>query len=187
VWFLFQQVQPFYQKLLAVAGQAYYAVEGKKIDFSTAESALFFRCYRTPAFEATIESAGLVANTALLLTLLLTTPGMRWKTRSLYLGTSAALLYLSHVGFMITKVEVAFIAAQHPLAGSAAFWNFWDDFFETMGKQFFPIFIWLLLGMKYMLGAMDKPAIQAGRKPPGRNSPCSCGSGRKYKLCCGRA
>ncbi|MGC2031709.1 MAG: tetratricopeptide repeat protein, partial [Steroidobacteraceae bacterium] len=23
--------------------------------------------------------------------------------------------------------------------------------------------------------------------PPGRNEPCSCGSGRKYKLCCGKA
>jgi uncharacterized protein len=26
---------------------------------------------------------------------------------------------------------------------------------------------------------------RAGRRP-GRNDPCSCGSGRKYKQCCGR-
>ncbi|WP_420410429.1 SEC-C metal-binding domain-containing protein [Hoeflea sp.] len=24
-------------------------------------------------------------------------------------------------------------------------------------------------------------------KKPGRNDPCPCGSGRKYKACCGRA
>ena len=24
-------------------------------------------------------------------------------------------------------------------------------------------------------------------KPPGRNDPCPCGSGKKYKKCCGRA
>ncbi len=27
----------------------------------------------------------------------------------------------------------------------------------------------------------------AERKPPGRNDPCPCGSGRKFKKCCGRA
>lgn len=27
----------------------------------------------------------------------------------------------------------------------------------------------------------------ATRKPPGRNEPCSCGSGLKFKKCCGRA
>lgn len=27
--------------------------------------------------------------------------------------------------------------------------------------------------------------IQAEQKP-GRNDPCTCGSGRKYKLCCGK-
>jgi hypothetical protein len=28
-------------------------------------------------------------------------------------------------------------------------------------------------------------AIQARKRPAGRNSPCPCGSGRKYKHCCG--
>jgi uncharacterized protein YecA (UPF0149 family) len=30
------------------------------------------------------------------------------------------------------------------------------------------------------------PGPQSGRAP-GRNDPCPCGSGRKYKKCCGRA
>jgi len=31
-----------------------------------------------------------------------------------------------------------------------------------------------------------KPRVSPPRKPPGRNDPCPCGSGRKYKRCCGR-
>lgn len=29
-------------------------------------------------------------------------------------------------------------------------------------------------------------AAPIGRKTPARNGPCYCGSGRKYKICCGR-
>lgn len=34
-----------------------------------------------------------------------------------------------------------------------------------------------------MVGASSPPAA----RPPGRNDPCPCGSGRKFKKCCGRA
>ena len=29
------------------------------------------------------------------------------------------------------------------------------------------------------------PPIRYARRPPGRNDPCFCGSGRKFKRCCG--
>jgi hypothetical protein len=32
----------------------------------------------------------------------------------------------------------------------------------------------------------DRPWPQRRRTPPGRNDPCPCGSGRKYKHCCGK-
>jgi uncharacterized protein len=35
-------------------------------------------------------------------------------------------------------------------------------------------------------GARPSPAPQGRVAPPGRNDPCPCGSGRKYKKCCGR-
>jgi len=44
---------------------------------------------------------------------------------------------------------------------------------------------------KTLPGADDEPlpppveTIHAGDKP-GRNDPCPCGSGKKYKQCCGR-
>jgi uncharacterized protein YecA (UPF0149 family) len=28
--------------------------------------------------------------------------------------------------------------------------------------------------------------MSMGQAPPGRNDPCPCGSGRKFKKCCGR-
>nr|WP_086940885.1 PBPRA1643 family SWIM/SEC-C metal-binding motif protein [Thaumasiovibrio occultus] len=34
-------------------------------------------------------------------------------------------------------------------------------------------------------GALNKPKTQVFEKTPNRNEPCSCGSGKKYKKCCG--
>ncbi|CAM2994227.1 PBPRA1643 family SWIM/SEC-C metal-binding motif protein [Vibrio rarus] len=33
---------------------------------------------------------------------------------------------------------------------------------------------------------LNKPKTQRFEKTPQRNDPCSCGSGKKYKKCCGR-
>ncbi|MEH6824265.1 MAG: PBPRA1643 family SWIM/SEC-C metal-binding motif protein [Motiliproteus sp.] len=34
-------------------------------------------------------------------------------------------------------------------------------------------------------GVLNKPQTQTFANTPGRNDPCSCGSGKKYKKCCG--
>ncbi len=34
-------------------------------------------------------------------------------------------------------------------------------------------------------GMLDTPKTMVVDKTPGRNDPCSCGSGKKYKKCCG--
>jgi preprotein translocase subunit SecA len=45
---------------------------------------------------------------------------------------------------------------------------------------------------KMLPGPDDEPLpppvepIQKSESPPGRNDPCPCGSGKKYKQCCGR-
>lgn len=47
--------------------------------------------------------------------------------------------------------------------------------------------IWAVYNMRQMwrsLGPRIEPIHQAAR--PGRNDPCSCGSGQKYKKCCGK-
>ena len=35
-------------------------------------------------------------------------------------------------------------------------------------------------------GGSNKKRLKAGGKKVGRNDPCPCGSGKKYKHCCGR-
>ena len=34
-------------------------------------------------------------------------------------------------------------------------------------------------------GVLNKPQTTTFEKTPNRNDPCSCGSGKKYKKCCG--
>ena len=139
-----------------------------------------------PAFEADLSPQGIYSNTLFLLTLLLATPGMRLQRRAASLALAVLILYLTHVGFLVTKVEITLIAAKHPLGGAAALWTTVDNFLEITGKAFFPVSIWLLLALPYMLGKVDRLTTR-GLRPPGRNAPCPCGSGRKYKHCCGHA
>ena len=35
-------------------------------------------------------------------------------------------------------------------------------------------------------GSLKKRPASADKKEPGRNDPCPCGSGKKYKNCCGK-
>ena len=36
------------------------------------------------------------------------------------------------------------------------------------------------------VGAVKKPANRVAGQKVGRNDPCPCGSGKKYKHCCGK-
>ena len=37
-----------------------------------------------------------------------------------------------------------------------------------------------------MLGALNGPVARPAAEPPSRNAPCPCGSGKRYKHCCGQ-
>ena len=185
VWWLFQQVQPPYRKTLTVGATLYSSLEGKKLEFFTRHPQVGFRSFRRPAFEALLSPEGLDANTAFLLTLILITPGMRLRNRGVWLAAGLGLIYLSQVAFLLVKSEISLIKADHPLAGSIFFWETADNFFEITGKGFFPIAIWICLTFQYLLGKVDHPQPII-RKPVKRNDPCPCGSGKKYKHCCGR-
>lgn len=47
----------------------------------------------------------------------------------------------------------------------------------------------LVLVARRQRAAQKRAALRAvgGRSGPARNQPCPCGSGRKYKRCCGRS
>ncbi len=185
VWLLFQAVAPGYGKALAEAVERTYAVRGKPFEFDSFGPKMVFRSYSRPPFQADLDTKGIDSNVPFLLALLLMTPGMSLANRAGRLGLAVVLLFVSQSFFVITKVEVALIAAQHPSAGAAWFWNSADNFLEITGKAFFPVMIWLLLCFPYMMGRIDRPEVQAPAVKPGRNAPCPCGSGKKYKHCCG--
>jgi uncharacterized protein YecA (UPF0149 family) len=46
--------------------------------------------------------------------------------------------------------------------------------------------IWLLLGLNFMLGDVERIHKVRRSLKLGRNQPCPCGSGKKFKRCCGR-
>ncbi len=56
-------------------------------------------------------------------------------------------------------------------------------FFESCGPLFVPEATLERIDSHYRYYARDLPARAEER--PGRNQPCSCGSGKKYKRCCG--
>jgi uncharacterized protein YecA (UPF0149 family) len=59
-------------------------------------------------------------------------------------------------------------------------------FFQTMGRGLFPLLIyWGMVGLTWR----PREASPGGRPDvvaPGRNAPCPCESGKKYKHCCGK-
>ena len=186
-WALFQFFTPLYRRALAQSAQEYYALIGHRIEFLVAADQLGFRSYQRPAFEADLSISGLAANVPFLLALMVATPGLLLKPRLLRLTIGLLLLFSTQVLFLITKVEVTLLAAAHPLAGSALFWNGLDDSLEITGKAFFPVVIWLFFCLSYMLGKVDGSPPPVSLQKVGRNQPCPCGSGKKYKHCCALA
>ena len=187
MWLAFHFVAPVYRNGLAAGVGTIYEARGRPFGFRIYGSQLVFRSYARPTFEADLSTEGVDANTVFLMALFLSTPGMSPRNRLGRTALALVLLYLSHLLFLVTKVEVALIVANHPMAGSGLFWNAADNFFEITGKSVFPVVSWLLLCLPYMLGDIDlrSPKVET-IKPPGRNDPCACGSGKKYKYCCGR-
>ncbi len=183
---VFGLLQPAYRALVASGCTSYYALGGERVEFSAAGDKLVFRCYERPSFEGNLETRRVVANLVFLLALLLVTPGMRPLNRLGRVGAGTVLLFFSHLLFIVTKVEITFLAAEHPLAGWEPFWRTTDNFLEITGKPFFPIAIWLLLAFPYLMGTVDRKVAKAAEaRKAGRNQPCPCGSGKKFKHCCG--
>jgi hypothetical protein len=185
VWIVFSLLQNAFASLLASAIQVLATLYAYPVQFWTSGTQIFFGIGRGRRFEAFLDSRPLVSNLPLLLTLVLMTPGLIWSRRIRYLLGAGGLLFATHLCFLLVKVQVVLISAQHPSAGSPVIWNTLDDAFEIFGKSFFPVFIWVLFTFRYMLGHIDRPRVPGAAGSASRNAPCPCGSGIKYKKCCG--
>lgn len=186
-WLAFRAVNPIYHKAVVSAAQSYSNVADRPVTFRIVGERTFYRCYVAPAFEADLDPTPIFSNFPFLLALILVVPGMRPKKRGLVLCLAMSFLFLSHAAFLMVKIEMSLIVGEHPAAGSPAFWNFLDNFFEVYGKTFFPVLLWLAPSLPYMLGKIDSTRAQGSKVSAPRNAPCPCGSGKKFKHCCGKA
>ncbi len=64
----------------------------------------------------------------------------------------------------------------------------WVHILNNGGRQFLAVIGFFLLIAPYYLKSQMPPSEEtsAGKKPLHKNTPCSCGSGKKYKNCCGK-
>ena len=185
-WLFVGWMEPFYVRLLALGLDQIYGWIGGKLAFGTELGMLVFASAVPPSFKADVGADQAYANLPFLMALLAVTPGMRMSRRWISFACGCGLLYLTHVAFLVTKVESSLIQAAHPLGnGNPLVWASLDYSMEFLGKGFFPIGIWLLLALPYMTGRLDERWPRSAPQSAGRNEPCPCGSGKKYKNCCG--
>jgi len=129
----------------------------------------------------------------LLAALILATPGWSLRQRSRLLGLGLCLLTLGELVFFLVTVEYSQLRPV-PIGDASVLppgfsrprqilftWIYY--FFHIMGRGVLPLLVyWGMLGITWGPPEPDKGAPD---RAPGRNDPCPCGSGRKYKRCCG--
>jgi len=129
--------------------------------------------------------------------LMLATPGWRLRQRLRLLGIGLALLALAEFAFFMSTVEYSQHRSLPMSTGTVVYppgysrvkevvstWVYY--FFQTMGRGLFPLLVYVgVIGI-----AWTSAPRQATQRPvastPRRNDPCPCGSGKKYKRCCGK-
>ncbi len=115
-WLCLPLLHSIYVRLLAVGGEIYYSFEGKNLDFSVRGAEIFFKSRTRPRFEANLSPEAIYSNMVILMALILPAPGMRLKKRAAVVAAAIGLLYLSHVAFLVTKVEVTLVTVDHPIS-----------------------------------------------------------------------
>jgi hypothetical protein len=137
----------------------------------------------------------------LLAALILATPGWSLRQRGRLLGLGLILITLTEFAFFLSTIEYSQLRPMPGSTGSlllpAGFsrpkqivftWVYY--FFQTMGRGLFPLLIyWGMVGLTWSAAGASVPGGRQrvpGRSPSSPNAPCPCGSGKKYKRCCGR-
>lgn len=130
--------------------------------------------------------------------LMLATPGWPLLRRLRLLGIGLALLTLAEFAFFVSTIEYSQLRTVPTNSGTllypvgysrpkeiAATWVYY--FFQTMGRGLFPLLAYVgVIGVAWT--SMPRRAPQPSEtRAPRRNDPCHCGSGKKYKRCCGKA
>lgn len=109
----------------------------------------------------------------------------RAKARALITGLFAMMLLTVPVVMLWAKLAGLELEDQIAQTGVRASFFYYAFHGYAFSQPVVAIAIWLAL---LMLGLFkSKPREQAAHPAVARNASCPCGSGRKYKRCCGRA
>ncbi len=129
------------------------------------------------------------ANVAITVALILATPGIAWPRRFKLASIALLLLVGLHVLDMFAEVKRIYFmyygtraVATYPQWEVAAVKGL-NRFFLVFRMEAMPFLLWGALCLRDLF--FSRPVIDKAREV-GRNSPCPCGSGRKFKHCCGR-
>ena len=129
--------------------------------------------------------------------LIVAAPGWSWRRRGRSLAIGLGLLTLTQVVFFVVTVvatqqspvmspEGMLKPAGYSPIKQPIFYGLYY-FFDAMGRGFFALLIFLgLIAFSWAPRETLAPTAPAAARRVGRNDPCPCGSGRKYKRCCGR-
>ena len=113
----------------------------------------------------------------LLIALFLATPGLKALKR---LGLTAAALgtiFIYHVVDIVLGIRL--------LYRPSPFYS-WAYMLSIFGQLWVPLLIWGLLTFRYWLPKPRTAMVTTTRRKIRPNDPCPCGSGKKYKRCCGK-
>lgn len=116
----------------------------------------------------------------------------RARLRALGLGILIMLLLTIPVVMMsakITSLELEDMITQANFAAGGKRSGFFNLAFHgySFAQPVFAVLIWLSFVMLGLFKKRVREEVEESKIVITRNAPCPCGSGRKYKRCCGRA
>ena len=190
LWLL---IAPLYSAIVFEAANQIFGLERPPIAQVRSASDAFYVNHlnaegTTPVFR--FERYGTFFNVILLAALLLAAPIRSWRERLKRSAIGISLLAAVHIAFVFVYVKAQFVnlGLIAVSSGTAYAYNWLAVLLGALGEGLFPLLIaaglsgraWAwALGLRFPL----KTRPQVVR----RNDPCPCGSGRKYKHCCGRS
>jgi hypothetical protein len=200
---LWGQVSPVYTRILAKMAQPFLlAVKGEQSGIfvlRSKETAIFVIDARTARAEtldhtssAKFETNQVHRNVPLLLALFLATPGLLRGRHMKALVIAFGVLFVWHAGYVTFVIHR--LAAQMALAAEVAAQSGaarapvqtrlpFEVFLRLFIPQLLPFVLWA--GLVHFRHPTSLASAPASVVTAGRNDPCPCGSGKKYKRCCG--
>ncbi|MGE0827510.1 MAG: YecA family protein [Candidatus Binatia bacterium] len=140
---------------------------------------------RAPALQ--FDTSQVHRNLPLLLALFFATPGMWRGQYTKQFGLALGVLVLWHAGYvtfvlrhLASQVASAAVGAETIRINTGLPF---EIFLRLFIPQLLPFFLWIAL--VHFRPSVAKQESEARPRVVGRNDPCPCGSGRKYKRCCG--